>query len=53
MEVEIKRRGLALQDLECMIDDLEAFLDTLADPDIDFRVKPIDYSKVKNEVFEF
>jgi len=36
-----------------MIDDLEAFLDTLADPRTDFRAKLIDYSQIKNDVSEF
>ena len=36
-----------------MIDDLEAFLDTLADLGIDFRVKLMDYAKIRGDVFEF
>ena len=47
------RRGLALQDFECMIDNLEAFLDTLADPKTDFRVKLMDYAKIREDVSEF
>jgi len=36
-----------------MIDDLEAFLDTLADLGIDFRVNLMDYAKIRGDVSEF
>jgi len=36
-----------------MIDCVDAFLDLLADPRTDFRVKLIDYAKVRDDVFEF
>lgn len=36
-----------------MIDDLEAFLDTLADLGIDFRVKLMDYAKIRGDVSKF
>jgi len=36
-----------------MIDRADGFLDLLANPDTDFRFKSMDYTKVKDEVFEF
>ena len=36
-----------------MIDCVDAFLDLLADPKTDFRVKLMDYAKVRMDVFEF
>jgi len=36
-----------------MIDGLEALLDLLADPRTGFRVKLMDYAKVREDVFEF
>ena len=43
----------ALQDFRRMIDRADGFLDLLANPDTDFRFKSMDYTKVKDEVFEF
>jgi len=43
----------ALQDFKHMIDCVDAFLDLLADPRTDFRVKLMDYAKVRMDVFEF
>ena len=36
-----------------MIDCVDAFLNLLADPKTDFRVKPMDYGRVRMDVFEF
>ena len=36
-----------------MIDCVDGFLDLLADPGTDFRVKLMNYGKLKNDVFEF
>ena len=43
----------ALQDFKHLIDCVDAFLDLLADPRTDFRVKLMDYAKVRMDVFEF
>jgi len=43
----------ALQHFRHFIDCIDGFLDLLADPKTDFRVKLMDYGKVKNDVFEF
>jgi len=43
----------ALQDLKHLIDRIDSFLDLLADPRTDFRVKLMDYGKLKDDVFEF
>jgi len=43
----------ALQRFKHLIDCVDGFLDLLADPETDFRVKLMDYAKVKNDVFEF
>ena len=43
----------ALQDFKHLIDCVDGFLDLLADPRTDFRVKLADYAKVKDDVFEF
>jgi len=43
----------ALQDFKHLIDCVDAFLDLLADPKTDFRVKLMDYAKVREDVFEF
>jgi len=43
----------AIQDFEHLIDRVDAFLDLLADPRTDFRVKLMDYAKVRMDVFEF
>ncbi|MEM3793621.1 MAG: hypothetical protein QXS76_01795 [Candidatus Bathyarchaeia archaeon] len=43
----------ALMDLKRMIDAVDAFLDLLADERVDFRVKLVDYVKVRDDVFEF
>ena len=43
----------ALQDFKSLIDCVDSFLDLLADPKTDFRVKLMDYAKVKSDVFEF
>lgn len=42
----------ALQDFKHMIDCVDAFLDLLADPKTDFRVKLMDYGKLGMDVFE-
>ena len=43
----------ALQDFKSLMNLVDGFLDLLADPKTDFRVKLMDYAKVKNDVFEF
>jgi len=43
------RRGY----FEHLIDCVDGFLDLLADASIDFRVKPMDYGKIKSDAFEF
>jgi len=43
----------AANDFKHLIDGVEAFLDLLNDPETDFRVKLMDYGKVKSDVFEF
>ncbi|MEM1737531.1 MAG: hypothetical protein QXN99_01965 [Nitrososphaerota archaeon] len=43
----------ALTDLKRLIDAVDAFLDLLADERVDFRVKLVDYVKVRDDVFEF
>ncbi len=43
----------ALTDLKRLIDGVDAFLDLLADERVDFRVKLVDYVKVRDDVFEF
>ena len=43
----------AVQQFKELIDRVEVFLDLLADASIDFRVKLMDYAKVKSDVFEF
>ena len=43
----------ALEDFKNFINHIDAFLDLLADPRIDFRVKLMDYAKVREDVFEF
>jgi len=43
----------AAQDLKHLIDRVDGFLDLLADPRADFRVKLDDYAKVRDDVFEF
>ena len=43
----------ALQDFKYLIDCVDAFLDLLADPKTDFRVKLMDYGKLRIDVFEF
>jgi len=43
----------ALQDLKSLIDCVDGFLDLLADLRRDFRVKLMDYGKIRNYVFEF
>ena len=42
-----------LQHFKHLIDCVDAFLDLLADPRTDFRVKLMDYAKVREDVFEF
>jgi len=42
----------ALQDFKHLIDCVDAFLDLLADPRTDFRVKLMDYAKVREDVLE-
>ena len=43
----------ALQDFKHLIDCVDGFLDLLADPKTDFRVKLMDYARVRDDVFEF
>jgi len=43
----------AANDFKHLIDCVQAFLDLLNDPETDFRVKLMDYGKVKSDVFEF
>jgi hypothetical protein len=43
----------ALQDLKHLIDCVDGFLDLLADPRTDFRVKLTSYGKLRDDVFEF
>jgi len=42
-----------IQDFKHLMDCVDAFLDLLADPKTDFRVKLMDYAKVREDVFEF
>jgi len=42
-----------IQDFKHMIDCVDAFLDLLADPKTDFRVKLMDYGKLRMDVLEF
>jgi len=43
----------AARDFKHLIDCVDAFLDLLADPKTDFRVKLMDYARVRDDVFEF
>ena len=43
----------ALQDLKHLIDCIDSFLDLLADPRTGFRVKLMDYGRIRNDVLEF
>ena len=43
----------ALQDLKHLIDCVDGFLDLLADPRADSRVKLLDYARIRDDVFEF
>ncbi|MEM1977093.1 MAG: hypothetical protein QXX29_04265 [Nitrososphaerota archaeon] len=43
----------ALADLKKLVDGVDAFLDLLADERVDFRVKLVDYAKLRDDVFEF
>lgn len=43
----------ALQHFKNLIDCVDGFLDLLADSKTDFRVKLMDYAKVRTDVFEF
>ncbi|MCF3653767.1 MAG: hypothetical protein L2C94_006370 [Aigarchaeota archaeon] len=43
----------ALSDLRNLVDCVGGFLDLLADPRTDFRVKLMDYAKIRDDVFEF
>jgi len=43
----------ALQHFKNLIDCIDGFLDLLVDPKTDFRVKLIDYTRIKGEVFVF
>ena len=43
----------AAQDFKHLIDCVDGFLDLLADPRTDFRVKLADYARVRDYVFEF
>ena len=42
-----------LQDFKNLIDCVDGFFDLLADPETDFRVKLMDYAKIREDVFEF
>jgi len=60
MDIECRYSGAfdelgpgVLQDLKHMIDCVDAFLDLLEDPRTGFRVKLMDYAKVRMDVFEF
>ena len=59
MDIECRYSGAfeelgpgALQGFKHMIDCVDAFLDLLADPRTDFRVKLMDYAKVRMDVLE-
>ena len=43
----------AAQEFKYMLDCIDSFLDLLANPEIDFRVKLADYAKIRNNVLEF
>jgi len=43
----------ALQDFKSLIDLVDGFLDLLADSKTDFRVKLMDYARIRSDVFEF
>jgi len=43
----------AANDFKHLIDCVQAFLDLLNDPETDFRVKLMDYAKIRSDVFEF
>jgi len=43
----------ALSDFKRLIDCVDAFLDLLNDPETGFRVKLMDYAKIRSDVFEF
>ena len=43
----------SLRDFKHLVDCIEGFFDLLADPKTDFRVKLMDYAKVKADVAEF
>jgi len=43
----------AIQDFKHLIDCVDAFLDLLADPRTDFRVKLMCYGRLRMDVFEF
>ena len=43
----------AARDFKHMIDYVDGFLDLFADPRTDFRVKLVDYARVRDDVFEF
>jgi len=43
----------AARDFKHMIDCVDGFLDLFADPRTDFRVKLVDYARVRDDVFEF
>jgi len=43
----------ALSDFKRLIDCVDAFLDLLNDSETDFRVKLMDYAKIRSDVFEF
>ena len=43
----------ALSHFKHLVDCIDSFLDLLADPKTNFRVKLMDYTKVKSDVFEF
>ena len=49
----VERGPGVLQHFKHMIDCVDALLNLLANPEVDFRVKLIDYAKVRNDVFEF
>jgi len=42
-----------LEHFKHLVDSIDGFLDLLADPETDFRVKLMDYAEVKSDIFEF
>ena len=42
-----------VQDFKSLMNRVDGFLDLLADPRTDFRVKLMDYARIRSDVFEF